>query len=125
MTEYADAVGRDVEALGVAAYMLDRGKYILDRVGECLLTGLGQPIANRKQGIAALSEIFAPMLELATNTLHPSTAVNADQCWEWSRALGQVKVASERNAVMRGVGHARPDFEFSQLFARIHVVVPL
>ena len=64
------------------------------------------------------------MLELAPRALHPAAAVHANERRERSRTLRQVQVARKRNAVMRGVGQARPSFEFAEFFGRIHCVVP-
>jgi hypothetical protein len=124
MAEHADAVGRDVEVLGIAAHELDAGQHVLHRMRKRLLSRRGEPVADREQRDAPRREILAPVLELAAHALHPAAAMHADQCRERPRPLRQVQVARKRNAVMRRVGHARPYFEFAKLFGRIHPDVP-
>ena len=60
MAEHADPVRRDVEVLGVAAHELDSGQYVLHRVRERLLPGLGEPVEERLIVVADAEEARRP-----------------------------------------------------------------
>src|SRR5215218_2409119 len=96
--EQSDPLGIDLELAGAAADELHRRQHVVDGMREHLLALLGQPIADREQGIAARGEIGTPELERAARARLPAATMHADQRWERPRPRRQVEVARERDA---------------------------
>jgi len=53
----ADALRVDAQLASTPLEELDRGAYVVQRLGEGLLPGLRKPVADRKDGVAAAREV--------------------------------------------------------------------
>jgi hypothetical protein len=90
---------------------LHRREHVVDRLREHFLSLLGQPVADREQGVAALGQIRPPELEGAACARLPSAAVHADERGERPGTRRQVEIAGERDAVVGGVADAVTGFD--------------
>ncbi len=104
--EQPDALRIDAELAGLAAHELHAGKHVLHGLRECLALG-GQPIADGEHRIAARRQIRPPKLERGAHALDPAAAMHGDQRRRRFRALRQVEVALQLDAVVVGVGDAK------------------
>ena len=84
--EQRDPIGIDLERACVAAHELHASKHVLHRLREHLVPLLRQPVADGEQGIAALGEVRAPVLEGAAHARLPAAAMDANQRRETGRA---------------------------------------
>src|SRR5262249_4762148 len=75
-----------------------------------LLTGLGQPVADRKAGISARREIRAPELERVARPAPPVAAMNVNDDRVRSGPCGQIEVTFELDAVVSGISQVVMNF---------------
>src|SRR5262245_56346818 len=92
------------EILGTAARELHRGADVMHHPRIGLLAGLGQPVADRKAGIAARSEIRPPILERVARAAPPVAAMDINDDRERPGRRRQIEIALELDAIVGGIG---------------------
>src|SRR4051812_34602173 len=100
VADHPDTVRIDAKLAGICPHVLHSGFRVIDRTGPGLRAGLHQPVLDRKDRVAVLGEIHAPILvELAVTDL-PAAAMYRDEHRRLLEAFGRVEIAEQLRAVV-------------------------
>src|SRR3954465_9156930 len=102
VADHPDAFGIDAKLARIRADILHSGFRVIDGTGPGLHARLHQPVLDRKDRIAVLGEIRAPILvELAVADL-PAPAMYPDEPRRLLEPLRRIEIAEQLRAVMLG-----------------------
>src|ERR671937_2053662 len=101
-----DALRIDPQLARASLQELDGGAHVVQRLGESLLAGLREAIADREHAVAPAREIRSPVLVAERPADLPAAAMDGDDRGGRRPRLGQIKVAGKPRTVVRRVFNA-------------------